>query len=155
MADDRISIPDGLDEASQAQVRALLAANPGARIVPIEPDSPDRVTIHLNDIPGVEPMRVKGTVVMSPLERVIGAINNTTIIKDIAGDQQGVIGTDPLHVVVNPEEVARAVLHAIREPSDAMTFAGGAALPAMDLDDSPSEHAGEAWQAMIDTALAD
>lgn len=57
---------------------------------------------------------------MTPLDRAIAAINNTASVQDVAGDQQGVVGARPLHVVTNPEEVARAVLQAIREPSSEM-----------------------------------
>lgn len=60
---------------------------------------------------------------MTPLERAIAAVNNTALVQDIAGDQQGVLGIQSLFVVTNPEDVARAVIAAIREPSDVMSRA--------------------------------
>lgn len=81
----------------------------------------------------------------APLERAIAAVNNTSRVQDIAGDQVGVLGAEPLHVVVNPEEVARAVLQAIREPSEGMIEAG--------LDLGPDHDPERYFTAMIDAAL--
>ncbi|SNT15622.1 hypothetical protein SAMN06295912_1502 [Sphingomonas laterariae] len=44
----------------------------------------------------------------------IEAINSTAKVANVAGDQMGVVGRAPLYVVVNPEEVAQAVIDAIR-----------------------------------------
>lgn len=55
------------------------------------------------------------------------------------------------------QTVARAVLRAIREPSDGLCEAGGAAIEAMpsdDVSDGYSQSA-TAWQAMIDKALGE
>lgn len=44
----------------------------------------------------------------------VAAINNTARVADIAGDQLGVVSATPFYVVVNPDEVARAVIRALR-----------------------------------------
>lgn len=51
----------------------------------------------------------------------------------------------------DPHEIARAVLQAIREPSEAMKIAGhGEEAPSRQVSKVPN-----IWQAMIDAALAD
>lgn len=57
---------------------------------------------------------------MTPLDRAIAAINNTARVANIAGDEGGVLSDTPFRVITNPEDVARAVIAAIREPSEAM-----------------------------------
>lgn len=92
---------------------------------------------------------------MTPLERAIAAINNTALVQDIAGDQLGVVGREPLYVVTNPEPLARAVLQAIREPSDAMVSDGADMIPCSGGDEGPPNYraARQCWQAMIEAAL--
>lgn len=85
---------------------------------------------------------------MTPLDRAIAIINNTARIENIAGDQLGVAEPEPLYVVTNPAEVARAVLEAIREPSEAM-------VEAIPDDRNTPIYAEDIWQAMIDAALAE
>lgn len=100
---------------------------------------------------------------MTPLERAISAINNTAVVQNIAGDQNGVIGDEPLYVVTNPDAVARAVLEAIREPSEGMVREGCLAdIPGGRFDEATftEAHIGEQdapviWQAMIDAALTE
>lgn len=82
---------------------------------------------------------------MTPLERAIAALNNTARVQDVSGDQMGVLGASPLYVVTNPEEVARAVIAAIRDPSSVMIAAGHPAA-----EDSGSTGC---WFAMIDAML--
>lgn len=89
---------------------------------------------------------------ITPLERAIAAVNNTARVQDISGDQMGVLGDAPLHVVTNPDDVVRAVLAAIREPSEVATEAGfraaserGANIGLTDMDVS--------YRVMIDAML--
>lgn len=92
---------------------------------------------------------------MTPLERAIAIINNTARIENIAGDQLGVAEANPLYVVTNPADVARAVLTAIREPSEGMETAGVVEgdwnRDNLDL----GEEAKKVWAAMIDAALSE
>lgn len=44
---------------------------------------------------------------------VTAVINNTAIVRDIAGDQMGVLGGEPFYVVTNPTDVAKAILVAL------------------------------------------
>lgn len=93
---------------------------------------------------------------MTPLERAISAINNTAVVQNIAGDQNGVIGDEPLYVVTNPDAVARAVLEAIREPSEGMVEDGAFQIPCgQGVEEGPPNigDAKDCWQAMIDHIL--
>ncbi|MFD0848214.1 hypothetical protein [Sphingosinicella xenopeptidilytica] len=93
---------------------------------------------------------------MTPLERAIAAINNTALVQNIAGDQLGVVGREPFYVVTNPEPLARAVLRAISEPSDAMVSDGADMIPCSGGgDEGPPNYraARQCWRAMINAAL--
>lgn len=90
---------------------------------------------------------------MTPFERAIAAINNAARIENITGDQLGVLGREPLHVVTNPEEVARAVLQAIREPSEGMLEIGGSEIVTERESLTSHRLSGEVWQAMIDAVM--
>ena len=54
----------------------------------------------------------------SVINQAVGAINNSARVADISGDQMGVLGKEPFHVVTNPGEVARAVLQALEAYAD-------------------------------------
>ena len=81
---------------------------------------------------------------MTPLERAIAALNNTARVQDVSGDQMGVLGASPMYVVTNPEEVARAILAAVRNPSEVMCEAASL------VTDSSAR---ETWRDMIDAML--
>ncbi len=60
------------------------------------------------------------------ISRAVAAINNTARVADVSGDQQGSLGSglfcdecgarvEPCFVVINPEQVARAVIAAISQ----------------------------------------
>lgn len=97
---------------------------------------------------------------MTPLERAIAIINNSARIENISGDQLGVTGANALYVVTNPADVARAVLEAIREPSEAMKKAGAFCEPFMTESGAKPMTPGQiiacaCYDAMIDAALSE
>lgn len=88
--------------------------------------------------------------VQSPLERA------TLAVKSLITDEMGMpfVDTDPMPPIA--WEIARAVLEAIREPSDRMTDAYWDEVEGFPYFTGASENyplATDAWQAMIDAAL--
>ncbi len=52
---------------------------------------------------------------MDKVSRIVAIINNTARVQNISGDQMGVLGSEPFYCVVNPLEVAKAILASLEE----------------------------------------
>lgn len=83
---------------------------------------------------------------MTPLERAANAIEHEFV--ELADPDGKVSAYGIAH------RVARAVLNAIREPSEGMGDAGRAALTRSHLGGGTDDYVSDTWQAMIDAALS-
>jgi hypothetical protein len=81
---------------------------------------------------------------MSPMQRAERAVLDTIFpVEELSG-----------WTIDNPRDVARAVLQAIREPSQAMIEVGNRHFPDYP-EGMPDDDPRDCWQAMIDAALSE